>query len=102
MSATKPVLTFPTPDEASAAELAMGRAFDALEKLQRRVRIIASDYEDKEEIHDRPTLETIGLLATFIDAIEGDHAEIGRSLAELRVDLKHVMAMRDELETVAS
>jgi len=95
MSATT---QFPSADELEAVARQLSTAHDELERVVRRVRIIVRGWENEEKVLDRPTFETIGLLADFGDSVNMTGAEI-RQMREEIDGLNHdLMLMRGNLE----
>lgn len=89
---------FPTAARYTAAERALQRGYDELERLVWNLNAIVFAWTDEERVLDRPTFETIGRLADFIDGLDVQLDQCTVKRDELRDHLSEVMSMRGTLD----
>jgi hypothetical protein len=78
--------------------VALGESFDAVERIERRISVIVKRYFDEDAVDDRPTFETIGLLADFLHGARLEAVQLARSIESMEADLRRVINMREEVE----
>lgn len=88
--------TFPTVDELEQVVRRVYLAFEGAEEVRWRVqRIVEAFGEDR--VLDVPTLETVGLLAEYLDELHMSRSQLGREQRTTRALLREVMTMRAEV-----
>ena len=96
LTATK-ALKFPTADDLELIGKALARAFDEVERSEWVVRRIVEAFHTG-DVLDRPTLETVGALAEYLDVLDTYLGEMKTRHDELSGHLRQVMTMRAEVE----
>ena len=101
MSATKThgsPAKFPTPEELGPFQKALAKAYNAVEDLNLRLDRVLDPWLDAGEVLDRPTYETVGVLADMTDSVEVEVAAITGELEKIKASAHQVLAMRGDLE----
>jgi hypothetical protein len=89
---------FVTAEELEDAVKALSNAFNKVEDVQGNLNRITRAWNDEGIVMDRPTFETIGRLADFLDSLEIEIDQLGRCRKAISEKLKDVMIMRGDVE----
>jgi len=101
MSATKThglPAKFPTPGEIEPFRKALATAYNAVEDLNIRLDRVIDPWLGKDEVLDRSTFETVGVLADMIDIVDTEIEAIGSELDKIKSSAHQVLSMRGDLE----
>ena len=89
---------FPSRDELDQAVTSLATAFEQVEELRGAIGQIVKAWNEENVALDRPTFETIGMLADFVDSCEMELGPLRREVRKIDGYVHDLMLMRGNVE----